>query len=73
MSEYLAMRLGTNSCETFRECGCAGGNQVAGFDLRSAFQKPLVSRSITYLRHARAESIEIISTQDSYLQMAEFY
>jgi hypothetical protein len=21
MSEYLAMRLGTNSCETFRECG----------------------------------------------------
>jgi hypothetical protein len=49
---------------------CAGGNQVAGFDLRSAFQQPLVSRSIAYLRHARAESIETISTEDSNLHMA---
>jgi hypothetical protein len=62
MNWPLAMRLGTNSCETFGECGYVWEEtKLWGliYDPHSRSRSYLVH--ITYPRHARAESIEIIS------------
>jgi hypothetical protein len=59
------MRLGTNSCETFGECGYMREEtkfRELSYDLHSRSRSYLVH--ITYPRHARAENIKTISMQD---------